>query len=185
MILSAFETLYDRTPPAWVRKRETAELMDVFAQAFEVEPPNVRLLSADEALSSFREFTAACMEAALADDALALRYRQRLGTGACELGRKVRRMLAVRSSNAFAVARFFYRGIGIELSGEIPGRLRFGPCSFSVRYTPQSCWFMSAFDEGFMRGLSGCEGADLSFSCRLTEGSPFCLATFEGKGDVS
>lgn len=183
MILDAFETLYDRRPPAWLRKVEARELARVFSEAFDVEPPELASLSADEALAAFREFTAACMEAALADGELSARYRERLGQGAFDLGSQVRQMLGVRKGNAFRVTRFFYRGIGIELSGEMPGRVRFGPCSFSQRYTPADCWFMSAFDEGFMRGLSGQEGADLVFTCRLTEGAPFCLAGFGLESD--
>ena len=58
------------------------------------------------------------------------------------------------------------------------GGLRFGPCSFSQRYSPRCCWFMSAFDEGFLRGLLGTD-ARLVFSCRLTEGAACCRARFE------
>lgn len=178
MILGAFETLYDRMPPARVRKFELVALMEVFARAFEVEAPAFGGASADEALRMFREFTAACMEEALADSAVAERYRARLGEGAYALGSQVRRALAVRPSNAMRVARYFYRGIGIELTGDIPGDLRFGPCSFASRYTPLDCWFMSAFDEGFLRGISGQKCAELVFSCRLTEGAPCCRARF-------
>jgi hypothetical protein len=81
----------------------------------------------------------------------------------------------VRPSNAFRLVRFLYRGIGIELSGELPDAVRFGPCSFAQRYTPADCWFMSAFDEGFMCGIMGIEG-ELCFECRLTDGSPCCRA---------
>ena len=46
-----------------------------FAKAFDVDPPAVGNLTADEALIAFREFTAACMEEALADEQLAAAYR--------------------------------------------------------------------------------------------------------------
>jgi len=178
MILNAFGTMLDRTPPDWLRKIEVSTLMDVFARAFRVEPPTLESASADEALELFREFTASCMEAALASDEAAAAYRARLGAGARELGRKVRAAVPVRSSSALRLVRFFYRGIGIELEGELPGVLRFGPCSFAQRYTPADCWFMSAFDEGFMCGIMGVEGA-LRFSCRLTEGAPCCRAQLD------
>lgn len=179
MILEAFEALYDCMPPKWLRKVEAAALLGVFAEAFDVKAPEAEDMSADQALFTYREFTAACMEAALADRSVAERYRARLGDAAYRLGTKVRRALSVRSSQAFRVTRFFYRGIGIELSGELPGTICFGPCYFTGRYTPDVCWFMAAFDEGFMRGITGCAAADLAFSCRLTEGAPCCRARFE------
>ena len=88
MSLRTFDTFLDRMPPAWVRKLEAAVLVGVFAEAFDVEPPKTEDLSADEALSVFREFTAACMEAALEDERVAKRYRERLG--ACRSGCEVR-----------------------------------------------------------------------------------------------
>lgn len=178
MIAPAFSALADRTPPAWVRKFEAAALMGVLAEAFGVDPPALGRLNADEALQAFREFSAACMEAALADTRLARRCRARLGAGARKLGVIVRRVLAVHPSQAFSVARYFYRGIGIALEGELPGGLRFGPCSFSQRYTPADCWFMSAFDEGFMRGITRDNAAALVFDCRITEGAPCCSGRF-------
>ena len=177
MILDAFETMLDHEPPAWVRKREAVALMGVFAQAFEVDAPSLEAASADEALRAFREFTAACMQAALVDAASAETYRVRLGDQARSFGAKVRRTLPVRSSSAFRFVRFFYRGIGINLTGDVPGELRFGPCSFAQRYLPGECWLMSAFDEGFISGFLGKHGA-LEFSCRLTEGASCCRATF-------
>lgn len=190
MILASFETLLDQVPPAWLRKRESAELMRVFAAAFDVTPPAMGSLSADEALAAFREFTAACMESVLVGEGGSRRsptpeafeaagpYRARLSEEAVALGDMVRKAIPVRPSQAFRLVRFFYRGIGIELTGEVPGEVRFGPCSFALRYTPFDCWFMSAFDEGFIRGVTGIDGT-LAFSCRLTEGAPSCRARFE------
>ena len=194
-------------------------LMGAFAKAFDVEAPALEDLTADEALAAFRAFTAACMEAALADEEVAAAYRASLGAEARALGRKVRAAAPIGSEQAFLLVRFFYRGIGIELSGERLGAMvderlgamagerpdsfscypsgerpgamaderpcdpstsqaiavRFGPCSFSQRYTPEDCRFMSAFDEGFMCGIMGIEG-DLRFECRLTEGAACCRA---------
>lgn len=175
MTFGILEKLLDRTPPAWLRKIEAAALMGVFAKAFDVEPPELEDMPADQALAAFREFTAACMEAALADAEVAAAYRTRLGKEARKLGRGVRAAAHARNANAFRLVKFLYRGIGIELSGELPGAVRFGPCSFAQRYTPADCWFMSAFDEGFMCGVMGIEG-ELRFECRLTEGAACCCA---------
>jgi len=178
MMLAAFEKMLGWPPPAWVRKVEAALIMGVFAEAFDVEPPACEDLTADEALFAFREFTAACMEAALADEQVAAAYRERLGAGGLALGAQLRSTLRVRPSSAFPFAQLLYRGIGIELTSDEEGGLRFGPCSFSQRYSPRCCWFMSAFDEGFLRGLLGTD-ARLVFSCRLTEGAACCRARFE------
>lgn len=178
MMLAAVEKMLGWPPPAWARKVEVAVIMGVFAQAFDVEPPAVGELSADEALLAFREFTAACMEAALEDEQVAALYRQRLGGGGLRLGSQLRATLRVRPSSAFPFAQFLYRGIGIELTSDEAGALRFGPCSFAERYSPRCCCFMSAFDEGFLRGLLGTD-AQLVFSCRLTEGAACCRARFE------
>ena len=178
MMLGAFETLLDRVPPTWLRKVEAAMLLGVFARAFDVEPPDLDDMTADEALAAFREFTAACMEAALENGEVAASYRGRLGAEARELGCKVRAAVPVRSASAFRLVRFLYRGIGIDLSGDMPGAVRFGPCSFAQRYTPADCRFMSAFDEGFICGVMGIEG-ELRFDCRLTEGATCCRARLE------
>ena len=91
------------------------------------------------------------------------------------IGSQLRSTLNVRASSSFAFAQFLYRGIGIELTADESGGLKFGPCFFSERYTPEDCWFMSAFDEGFLCGIMGIEGS-LCFNCRLTEGAACCRA---------
>ena len=178
MMLAAFEKMLSWPPPAWVRKVEAAVIMGVFANAFDVDAPALEDRPADECLAVFREFTAACMEEALKGGSAAAPYRERLGVGGFRLGSQLRDMLNVRSTSAFPFAQFVYRGIGIELASDGSGNLQFGPCSFAQRYSPECCWFMSAFDEGFLRGLLG-TNAHLVFSCRLTEGAPCCLARFE------
>ncbi len=175
MAPNPLEKLLEGDPPSWLRKLEVAALMGAFEKAFDVEPPGLEDASAETALAAYREFTAACMEAALEDEQVAAAYRERLGAEARELGRKVRTVVPVGPSSAFRLVRYLYRGIDIELAGELPGAVRFGPCSFAQRYTPADCWFMSAFDEGFMCGIVGVESA-LRFECRLTEGAACCRA---------
>ena len=174
-MLAAFEKMFGWPPPAWVRKTEIAVIMGTFAKAFDVDPPAVGNLTADEALIAFREFTAACMEAAQVDEQVAAGYRARLGAGGFALGAQLRATLNVRASSSFAFAQFLYRGIGVELSADETGGLQFGSCFFADRYTPADCRFMSAFDEGFLRGIAGVEGS-LCFSCRLTDGASCCRA---------
>jgi len=175
VILAAFEKMLSWPPPAWVRKVETAAILGVFANAFDVDPPALEDRPVDECLPIFCEFTAACTEAALEDERVAAMYRDRLREGGFRLGSQLRSTLNVRASSAFAFAQFLYRGIGIELMADESGGLRFGSCYFSERYTPEDCWFMSAFDEGFLCGIIGVDGT-LCFSCRLTEGAACCCA---------
>ena len=82
---------------------------------------------------------------------------------------------SLKNDKEVAHVRFLYSGIGIELTADESGGLKFGPCFFSERYTPEDCWFMSAFDEGFLCGIMGIEGS-LCFNCRLTEGAACCRA---------
>ncbi len=170
---------------ALIRTLEVRLLMRTFSEAFCVEPPKLKGLSADQSLRMFLEFTAACMEIAQGDERLAHYLRTRLGAGARLLGKRVRTLCPLPTTKRFALARWLYRGIGIELSGTPPESLRFGPCVFASRYTAGDCWFMSAFDEGFLRGLWSLDEADLVFSCRLTQGANCCRAHFSaalGKG---
>lgn len=166
-------------PPAWMRKLEAAMLMRVFCRAFGVEAPVLRGLDTDGSLYMFQEFTAACMELAQQYDDLAALLRTRLGDAALTLGRAVRLLAPLPRGARLWLARYLYRGIGIGVKEVHPNLLRFCPCSFARRYTPADCWFMSAFDEGFLRGILGQRDADLVFSCRLTQGASCCMARFD------
>ena len=74
-------------PPAAFRRLETMVLMRAFGRAFGVEVPLLRGLTADDALGTYREFTATCMEMALADKRLAEALRPRLGAEALRASR--------------------------------------------------------------------------------------------------
>ena len=185
MILAAFEKVLNLPPPAWVRKVEVAAILGVFAKAFDVDPPALEDRPVDECLPVFREFTAACMEAALVDEQVAAMYRTRLREGGFRIGSQLRSTLNVRASSSFAFAQFLYRGIGIELAADESGDLRFGPCFFSERYTPEDCWFMSAFDEGFLCGIMGTDSLARGKDCDMAKaivvgsGAGGCMAAKE------
>jgi len=166
----------DGTPPETVRKIEIGMLMQAFANAFGVEPIPVEDLSADQALSTFREFTAACMETVPVDTPAFETYRTRLRAEAYKLGSKGRDYLSLKPKKVFKAVRYGYRGIGIEIEGELPGTIHFTACSFAQRYTPADCRLMSGFDEGFICGVAGYPEGSLEFSCRLTEGTAECTA---------
>ncbi len=164
--------------PRCARSVEVRVLIRTFARAFGVEPPSLARQDAEQVLATFVAFTAACIELALEDRRVAAVLRARLGAEAEALGGRIRMGMPLPSGIATSLARLLYRGIGIDLVGDLPGDLRFRSCVFARRYTPQDCWFMSAFDEGFMRGLTGLPDASLAFSRRLTEGATCCCARF-------
>lgn len=159
---------------SWARKIEVRVLMGSFVRAFGVEAPSVRGMGANEALATYRTFTAACMDMALEDPSLRRHLRQRLRDEAMKLGTRAR--LFVPSVLAPELLRALYRAIGIDLVFEDHNRLCFASCAFAKRYTPEDCWFMSAFDEGFLCGVLKIDCGELRFACRLTEGATCCRA---------
>lgn len=166
--------LLDGCPPAWLRKVEARVIARVFARALGVDAPSMRRLGADEALATLQTFTAVHMKEALASGRVP-ECRTRLGAHARILGTRVRRALPAGHETREQVVRYLYRGIRIELSGSMPGALRFGPCSFARYYSPACCALMSAFDEGFICGIMGLSGPFV-FESRLTEGGACCRA---------
>ena len=146
--------LLDGSPPPWLRRMETRVISHVFAKALDAELPRVCTRDAGEALVALQEYSAARMEDSLASG-LAPTHRRRLGQRARILGTWIRRLVPVGQATRERLVRYLYRGIRIELSGSMPGELRFGPCSFARYYSPACCALMSAFDEGFICGIMG------------------------------
>lgn len=164
-----------RAPDA-LKKVQLNLLFAVVAEAFEVEAPQAALLPYHTALLYFAEFTAVCIEEASKDTELAAYYKHRLHHAAFALGSKLRNVLCVRTQDVYPLIRFLYQNIDIVLSGSLPGRICISRCVFSKRYSPEVCVFMSAFDHGIIAGVSG--GGMLTFTERITQGSPCCQAFF-------
>lgn len=171
----ALAPLLEREPPEPLRRLEAALILRTFCRGIRVVPPRTRGLDAAGTLAVLREFSAACAELAWERGPVAPCLRQSLRREAEALGAAVRRRAGVGDGHAGALARYLYRGIGIELDID-EGDLAFGHCSFAARYAPRDCWLMSGFDEGFLCGLFGEPDARLVFSCRMSEGAPRCHA---------
>ena len=79
-------------------------------------------------------------------------------------------------------ARIAYRMIGIDLRADEHGAVVVDRCSFAAWYSPRVCHLMSSLDAGLIAGLT--QGGRLTFSERITEGRPRCLAgiSWEGAG---
>ena len=164
----------DRELPDWLKRAGLRELLAVFAKTFGVDAPDVSRMAYPDALSAFREFTAACMEEALSSPAYASVKRGELEDRARRLGKRVRAVLAPRDGELGGLISALYATIGIDVEDGGGGRLLFRRCYFSGRYTPGLCAFMSALDSGFVGGLAG--GKELRFEARITEGDPCCVA---------
>jgi hypothetical protein len=99
----------------------------------------------------------------------------RMWKSAYALGASLRQRLGVRSrSEEVRAARVAYRMIGIDLRADVRGRVKVERCAFARRYSPAVCRVMSPLDAGLIAGITG--GGELTFSQRLTEGRPQCVA---------
>ncbi len=170
--------------PRWAEVIVVQILCNTFARAFEVEAPRVGQVCASYEhdrpdLYAFTEFSAACIEEALQSPSYAAERKERLTILAEKLGNQVRVVLAPSDERLAHLVSRFYRIIGIDVTGDIPGTLVFRQCFFSKRYTPEICAFMSAFDSGFISGL--CAGGKLTFTMRITEGCSNCRACFDNQ----
>jgi hypothetical protein len=106
--------------------------------------------------------------------------QERLFAGAREMGRGYRAQFGVATMReALAVAKFLYRGLGIDLRPDGRGCLRMERCFFSSYYSPDICRIVSALDEGLFSGLT--DGGRLCFTQRITEGSECCRADILGE----
>ncbi|MBR3224487.1 MAG: hypothetical protein IKF78_04105 [Atopobiaceae bacterium] len=159
-----------------LRKVEVAVLLRSFSRALGVGSPSLRGANGDEALRIYGAFTAACLQMALEDERTTRYVRRRLGEEAFALGVRLRPLARACPQGAHGLASLLYRGIRIELAWESDDRARFGPCAFAAHYSPSVCGLMSAFDEGFLRGILNRPEARLEFTCRITEGAPCCCA---------
>lgn len=145
------------------------------AAAFESDPGDLRGLDHRALLDRYVEFTQACAERVLADEAETDRVSRRLWNEAYEMGDELRRWLGVRSrDDALRATRLAYRMIGIDLHAYRSGRVEVTQCAFASRYPPAVCRLMSCLDAGLISGLT--RATRLTFSERITEGRPKCMA---------
>ena len=175
-------TIVNHRLPDPARRVAIQALGTTFAQVMGVESPEYLRYRADEALEMFREFTAACIEEALAHPQFARAKRAELEEAAYELGSKVRQALSPKDDEVAALVSHLYEAIDIDVRDIGDSELLFRHCYFAERYSPQVCAFMGAFDSGFVGGLYG--NAALRFSARITEGACGCRACVVLKGEV-
>jgi hypothetical protein len=161
--------------PGWLARSAVRRLFDATAGAFGRGPVVVRGMGRSALLESYASFTAAAAEDALAEASDPDALSRRMWRNAYGLGESLRRRLGVRTlEEALRAARIAYRMIGIELRADPRGGVVVERCAFASWYSPQVCHLLSSLDAGLIAGLT--EGGRLTFSERITEGRPRCLA---------
>lgn len=161
--------------PDWVARSALRRLFDATASAFGQDPVDVDGLDRRALLERYASFTTRCAEQALADHTGLDAVSGRMWENAYDLGASLRRRLGVHTrAEAVRAARIAYRMIGIDLRANERGRVVVHRCAFAEWYSPQVCRVMSSLDAGLIAGLT--RGGRLSFSERITEGRPSCLA---------
>lgn len=170
-------SLSQRVFPLPARLRMLDRLAQVTALGFGVPAPAWAERSFDARLAQYAAFTVRQADALLTggDAERVSVVRERLREGAADLGRRTRLLLGVGTpEEAFGALQLLYRQIGIEMGGGPTGAVVVSRCFFSSYYSEAVCGLIGALDQGVADGLYG--GAALTFSERLTAGSPCCRA---------
>jgi hypothetical protein len=163
--------------PGFVRWLALEALFAATAEAFGCAVPSPSGHSYVERLRQYAGFTRQAADEGLARGRDIPALQRRLFEQGERLGRRARRLLRLRTTvDALAAGRVLYRIIGIEFAGQPTGECVVRQCFFRDYYSGQTCRLISTLDDGVFAGLSG--GGRLTFTHRLTEGSPCCRATF-------
>jgi len=167
--------------PGWVARSALRRLFDATASAFGRDPVDVRGLTHRELLERYAAFTIGCAERIPADLSHAQTVSDSMWRNAYALGQSLRRRLGVSTrGEALRAARIAYRMIGIDLRADEHGTVVVDGCAFAAWYSPRVCHLMSSLDAGLIAGLTN--GGRLTFSERITEGKPRCLASISWQG---
>jgi hypothetical protein len=174
--------LLQRYKPEVVRQAALAQLLGAAAEAFQCDAPPLGGLSSAERLRRFALFTQGHVEELLREGRDLEAVRQRLYRNTYARGRRVGRLLGIRSvRDTMDISRVLYRILDIEFQGDAGGDVLISHCYFSGFYSGRVCQVMSAMDQGLLAGLS--DGGQLVFSSRITEGQSCCQASFTVGGD--
>jgi hypothetical protein len=162
--------------PLAAGKKGLVELFRLMAAAGDGEVPDLRGRSRREMLQEFARFTRNEAERSLAGGT-ADAERKNLYARSADLGRAIRRRLPMRSrADATAAIQRLYGLLDIDMRIAANGAVTVGRCFFATRYTPETCRFMAAMDEGIVAGICG---GRLVFTQRLSEGAEACRARIE------
>jgi hypothetical protein len=164
-----------------VARSALRQLFAATASAFDRDPGELHGLTHEELIERYARFTTGCAEPAGADRLDVEVVAGRLWSSAYVLGESLRRRLGVRTrAEALRAARVAYRMLAIDLRADEQGSVVVDRCAFAVWYSPGVCRLMSSLDAGLLAGLT--QGGRLTFSQRITEGRPRCLAAISWQG---
>lgn len=146
---------------------ELQALVHLVTSSLSLPPKCLFFMPHDKTLDTFARLTAEHLPHATAEQ------QKLLSAKAYRLGRLLRRFLFDRSDeNLHRLVFRLYRGIGIDMSGLLPGDVIVTHCYFSHHYSPAICAIASLMDAGVICGLYG--GGDFHFTERITEGHNTC-----------
>lgn len=166
--------------PEFVARSALRRLFHATASAFGREAEDLDELDRRALLERYASFTIRCADQAMGDHTAPV-VSHRMWENAHALGGSLRRLLGVRTrGEALRAARVAYRMIGIDLRADPLGRVAVDRCAFAEWYSPPVCTLLSSLDAGLIAGLT--DGGRLSFSERITEGRPRCLARITWQG---
>jgi hypothetical protein len=169
--------------PKWIKRQKLNSLFEATAMAFGVSVPNLDHFTFEQRLEQYAVFTRNEVEKRLQSGDDMREVRKALYLHAYNLGNELRKQLRLKSkTDVLFVGSALYRAIGIDFEGRSTGSVVIHSCYFSKFYSEAICRIMSSMDEGITAGLSG--GCKLSFSQRITEGKPCCVAFLDFEGDA-
>lgn len=162
--------------PEFIVKRKLLDLIRLTGLAFDMDPPDLRRCTLNEAVEQFARFTKTAAEFTLRQSGgHQRRVKEKLYTNAYQFGKNMRRFFHVRSiDEAMSASAILYKILKIQFHGDHWGEIVIQKCYFSEFYNEQTCEMISAIDTGVIAGLSG--GGALTFTQRITEGEPCCRA---------
>jgi hypothetical protein len=169
-------------PPSLLRPFVVRRLLRRTADAFGADLPALRgRVSGIDLLPAYATFSNARAELLLAGRGDVDAVRRDLWRIGDRIGCDLRRALGITSvADAMVAARVVYRALDIDLRGSPTGEVVVARCSFARTYGPEVCVVMSSLDAGLFAGLT--DGRRLTFTRRITEGAPACLAALEPTG---
>ena len=164
-------------PPSLLRPFVVRRLLDRTADAFGARLPPLRgRVSGKDLLLAYATFSNAQAERLLVGHGDTDAVGRELWRITDRIGRGLRRGLGITTvADAMVAARAVYRALDIDLQGSPTGEVVVARCLFASIYGPEVCAVMSSLDAGLFAGLTG--GRHLTFTRRITEGAPACLAT--------
>jgi len=164
--------------PGPVKHRAIDGLYTLTANAFGLETPRTRHMSLAERIDTFARFSHMCVQKNMEDGTNSAPVKRALYRRAKLLAGELRSVFNPSSRTEYLeLLGILYDVIGITIKTEESGRICVTSCSFSLRYSPETCRLMSAVDDGFAVGLWGC--GRLTFQQRITEGHSCCEARFD------